>query len=95
VAPADAARINRALIGLEKAWLDDDGLQDRPWSRSLYVSPDPFSGYASWMLPGIRYEIETDDPAGVPAWQARYVDAVGRLAARMRAITALIEEGGR
>jgi N-acetylated-alpha-linked acidic dipeptidase len=56
---ATQARINAAFIGLEKAWLDDRGLQDRPWSRSLYVSPDPFSGYASWMLPGLRYEIET------------------------------------
>ncbi|MEC7901119.1 MAG: M28 family peptidase, partial [Acidobacteriota bacterium] len=35
----EAKRINAAFIGLEKAWLDDRGLQDRPWSRSLYVSP--------------------------------------------------------
>jgi N-acetylated-alpha-linked acidic dipeptidase len=86
VSRADAARINAAFIGLEKAWLDERGLQDRPWSRSLYVSPDPFSGYASWMLPGIRYEIETDDPADVPEWETRYVEAVGRLAERMRAL---------
>ncbi|MEJ2541252.1 MAG: M28 family peptidase, partial [Gemmatimonadota bacterium] len=74
VAPAEAARINEALIGLEKAWLDERGLQDREWSRSLYVSPDPFSGYASWMLPGLRYEIETDDPGEVPEWEGRYLD---------------------
>ncbi len=90
--PAEAAReINAALIGLEKAWLDDRGLQDRPWSRSLYVSPDPFSGYASWMLPGLRFEIETDDPAEVPEWERRYIDAIGRLAERMRATTRLLE----
>jgi len=79
----DARRINQALIALEKAWLDDRGLQDRPWSRSLYVSPDPFSGYASWMLPGIRYEIETDDPAEAPEGESRYVAAIGRLAEGM------------
>jgi N-acetylated-alpha-linked acidic dipeptidase len=89
--PADQAReINAALIALEKAWLDDRGLQDRPWSRSLYVSPDPFSGYASWMLPGIRYEIETDNPAAVPEWETRYVEAIDRLAARMREAAALM-----
>ena len=88
---AAATRINAAFIGLEKAWLDERGLQDRAWSRSLYVSPDPFSGYASWMLPGIRYEIETDDPGGVEEWESRYVGAVGRLAGRMREVTALIE----
>ena len=92
--PADhAARINGALISLEKAWLDERGLQDRPWSRSLYVSPDPFSGYASWMLPGIRYEIETDDPDDVPEWEARYLAAVDRLTERMREVSALIEAG--
>jgi N-acetylated-alpha-linked acidic dipeptidase len=85
-----AAAINAGFIGLEKAWLDDRGLQDRPWSRSLYVSPDPFSGYASWMLPGLRYEIETDDPADVPEWETRYVDAIRRLATRMDDLTALI-----
>ena len=44
------------------------------------------------MLPGIRYEIETDDPDEVPEWEARYIEAIGRLAARMRELTALIEE---
>ena len=91
---AAAEAINRSMIGLEKAWLDDDGLQDRAWSRSLYVSPDPFSGYASWMLPGIRYEIETDDPAEVPAWEAKYLRAVDELTERMNAITEMIEAAG-
>jgi len=87
----EAKRINAAFIGLEKAWLDDRGLQDRPWSRSLYVSPDPFSGYASWMLPGVRYEIETDDPSEVPEWEARYVEAIGRLVESMDEVTAMIQ----
>jgi N-acetylated-alpha-linked acidic dipeptidase len=90
VSSAELEEINAGFIGLEKAWLDNRGLQDRPWSRSLYVSPDPFSGYASWMLPGLRYEIETDDPGDVPEWEQRYVDAIDRLAARMDALTALI-----
>jgi N-acetylated-alpha-linked acidic dipeptidase len=90
LSPAEAIRVNTAMIGLEKAWLDDRGLQDREWSRSLYVSPDPFSGYASWMLPGLRYEIETDDPAEVPEWERRYLDAVERLARGMTEATEVI-----
>lgn len=85
--PVGAERINRMLIGLEKAWLNDRGLQGRPWSRSLYVSPDPFSGYASWMLPGLRYEIETDDRGDLPGWERVYVNAVRELEGRMREIT--------
>jgi N-acetylated-alpha-linked acidic dipeptidase len=91
----EAVRINAGFIGLEKAWLDNRGLQGRPWSRSLYVSPDPFSGYASWMLPGLRYEIETDDPGDVPEWEVRYVDAVDRLTELMTSLTSLIAGDGR
>ena len=90
VDPAAAEAVNRALIGLEKAWLNDRGLQGRPWSRSIYVSPDPFSGYASWMLPGLRYEIETDDRADLPGWERVYVGAIRDLAARMREVAAMM-----
>ncbi len=91
VEPAAAEAVNRALIGLEKAWLNDRGLQGRPWSRSIYVSPDPFSGYASWMLPGLRYELETDDRADLPGWERVYINAVRDLAGRMRAVAAMME----
>ena len=91
VDPAAAEAVNRALIGLEKAWLNDRGLQGRPWSRSIYVSPDPFSGYASWMLPGLRYEIETDDRADLPGWERVYVGAIQNLAARMREVAEMME----
>ena len=94
VDPAAAEAVNRALIGLEKAWLNDRGLQGRPWSRSIYVSPDPFSGYASWMLPGLRYELETDDRADLPGWERVYVAAVRDLAARMREVAAMIARAG-
>ena len=87
---AAAEAVNRALIGLEKAWLNDRGLQGRPWSRSIYVSPDPFSGYASWMLPGLRYEIETDDRADLPGWERVYIGAVRNLAERMRAVAGMM-----
>jgi N-acetylated-alpha-linked acidic dipeptidase len=79
--------INQDLIALEKAFLYADGLQNRPRMRSLYVSPDPFSGYASWMLPGLRYEIETNAPDNVSTWTARYVDAVEDLTERITAVT--------
>jgi N-acetylated-alpha-linked acidic dipeptidase len=90
-ANSDQSReVNRRLIELEKAFIDTDGLQGRPWSRSLYASPDPFSGYAAWMLPGLRYEIETDNAMAVAAWEARYVAAVRDLERRLRELTALL-----
>jgi N-acetylated-alpha-linked acidic dipeptidase len=67
-----------------------DGLQGRPWSRSLYASPDPFSGYAAWLLPGLRYEVETGNAAGLPPWEARYAAAVRELTRRMDEVTRLL-----
>ncbi len=91
--PPDAARTSSAqLIALEKAFLYMDGLQGRPWSRSLYASPDPFSGYASWMLPGLRYEIETESTEGVSAWEAIYVQAIEDLTERIRAATRTLHD---
>jgi N-acetylated-alpha-linked acidic dipeptidase len=79
--------INQDLIALEKAFIYPEGLQNRPLKRSLYVSPDPFSGYASWMLPGLRYEIEMEAPDNVALWTARYVEAVEDLTQRVTAVT--------
>jgi N-acetylated-alpha-linked acidic dipeptidase len=81
---AAVRELSTRLIALEKAFIDMAGLQGRPWSRSLYASPDPFSGYASWMLPGIRFEIETDNAPGALAWEARYVVAVRELQRRVQ-----------
>lgn len=87
---ADLQRINRALIGLEKVFIHPDGLQGRPWSRSLYAADDPFSGYASWMLPGLRYEVETRSEDGVRKWEGIYVNAVKELTRRIREIGEMV-----
>jgi N-acetylated-alpha-linked acidic dipeptidase len=87
---ASARAVNAHLIALEKAFIDMDGLQGRPWSRSLYASPDPFSGYAAWMLPGLRYEIETADRTALLQWEQRYVAAVRELQRRIDEVTRLL-----
>lgn len=86
--PARTLRaLNAGLIALEKAFIHEEGLQGRPWYRSLYATPDPFSGYASWMLPGLRYEIETDNRPALEAWQTIYVQAVEDLTTRVHTLT--------
>jgi N-acetylated-alpha-linked acidic dipeptidase len=82
-----ATATNELLIGLEKALIHPDGLQGRPWHRSLYASQDPFSGYASWLLPGLRYEIETRSEEGFQKWLSTYVGAVHDLTQRVRHLT--------
>lgn len=56
--PALLREINQKLIRTERSFLNEDGLPFSPWQKSLYASTDPWSGYASWMIPGVRYAIE-------------------------------------
>jgi len=86
--PATELRaVNEMLIGLERAFVYEEGLQGRPWYRSLYASPDPFSGYASWMLPGMRYEVETESQEGLRFWATVYAETVAELVRRVEALT--------
>jgi N-acetylated-alpha-linked acidic dipeptidase len=84
-------QLNEQLIGLERTFVHDAGLQDRPWSRSLYVGVDPFDGYGAWPLPGLRYQVETDAPEGVPIWAATYVETVVSLTQRLEQISASLD----
>ena len=86
------ACVNQRLLGLEKAFIHTDGLQGRPWHRSLFGGPDPFSGYSAWMLPGLRYEVETGSTEGLSEWEAVYVAAVEDLTQRLQSLVSLLTE---
>ncbi len=51
-------RVNGILKGLERAWIRGEGIRNRPWFRNLYAATDPHSGYAAWVLPGLRGAVE-------------------------------------
>ncbi|MEF8815968.1 MAG: M28 family peptidase [Salinibacter sp.] len=89
--PPNADAINDTLLTLEQAFLHRDGLPFGDQYRSLYASPNPFNGYASWMLPGLRHPVETTAPADtLDRWTAVYRDAIGTLTERVRAATAQV-----
>lgn len=47
-------RVNALLRRIDRAWLDEQGLPGRSWYKNLTVSPDPESGYSSWVMPALR-----------------------------------------
>jgi N-acetylated-alpha-linked acidic dipeptidase len=60
--PADRVNDwNARVLRAERAFLDPDGLAERPWFRNLFVAPDEDSGYASWPLPALRRAVERKD----------------------------------
>ena len=57
------------------------------WYKSLYVSTDPFSGYASWILPGIKYEVESKSTERLEEWDTRYAKAILDLSKKVDKMT--------
>lgn len=81
--------INKVLLGLERAWFCVDGLPGRPWYRNLYAASDEDSGYAAWMLPGLRHAVERGDDAAFRMMETLYRGAFEELLARLEKIERL------
>lgn len=79
-------RVNRQLADLEQAWISPRGLPGRPWYRNLFAAPDDNSGYAPWMLPGLRWAVERKSADDLKAMVARYDQAFDDLDARLERI---------
>ncbi|GMQ24046.1 transferrin receptor-like dimerization domain-containing protein [Algoriphagus sp. oki45] len=84
-------KINKGLIGLEKSWIDPKGMYYGEWYKSLYVCNDPFSGYASWILPGIQYEVAIKNTSRLEEWDTRYAKAILDLSKKIDKLTQLME----
>jgi len=86
---ANKKAINQELLSLERQWIDKQGMPYGNWYRSLYASPDPYSGYASWMLPAFQYEAANKSTANLKMWEQKYLDTIARLKSKMETITKL------
>lgn len=78
--------INQKLIALEKSFLRPEGLPFGDWYKSLYVSTDPYSGYASWILPAIQYQIEARDKSKLNYWDKAYSEVIMTLEKQMLSV---------
>jgi N-acetylated-alpha-linked acidic dipeptidase len=78
---ATMEELNRRIIGLERTFLDAEGLPGRPWYRHLVHAPKPT--YEPDVLPGISAAIDARDDARLRAQEARLVTALNRATARL------------
>lgn len=90
VSAKNLQKINTGLISLEKSWIDPKGMYYGEWYKSLYVCNDPFSGYASWILPGIQYEVAIRNTARLEEWDSRYAKAILGLSKKIDKLTKLL-----
>jgi N-acetylated-alpha-linked acidic dipeptidase len=91
LAPERLEAINDRLILADRCWLIPDGIPDRPWFRNLYAAPDRDSGYAPWMLPYLRGEVEKKDRRGIERAEDQYLRSFEALTRLMDEIDALLE----
>ena len=83
-------QINRVLLRLERSFIDEQGMAYGKWYRSLYASSDPYSGYASWMLPGLLYEASRQSTDNLDDLQRRYRQAFERLEKQLLTLKQLL-----
>ena len=57
----DPREHNADTRAVDLAWTPTSGLREREWLRNRFISPDATSGYASWAIPGVRYELEVGE----------------------------------
>ena len=84
-------KINTGLIDLEKSWIDPKGMYYGEWYKSLYVCNDPFSGYASWILPGIQYEVAIQNTSRLEEWDTRYANAILDLSKKISQLSSQLQ----
>jgi len=85
LAGEELAAVNRALLTLERRWLHEPGLPERPWYRNLFGAPDADAGYSAWMLPAVRQAIEKGDAAAARRWAGVVLEVFDRLEADLEA----------
>jgi N-acetylated-alpha-linked acidic dipeptidase len=59
------SRLNEALVGVERAFLDARGLPGRPWFRHMIYAPGLTTGYAPWPFPGVVQALKERDAAAL------------------------------
>ena len=78
--PRDAARLNQALRGAERALLVPEGLPHRPWFRHAIYAPGEYTGYAAVVIPGVNEALDQGDAERVRRQLAVLAAALERAA---------------
>jgi len=55
---ADTARLDHALMEIDRAMIRTEGLPRRPWYKHMIYAPGFYTGYGVKTLPGLREAIE-------------------------------------
>ena len=79
-------RINDALIGVERDFIDERGLKGRPWYKHQIYAPGIYTGYAAQPLTDFRQSIDDRNSGTTKESLERIVEAVKRATSRLRQV---------
>ena len=88
-AKKDAAalrQINDALIGVERDFIDERGLRNRPWYKHQIYAPGIYTGYAAQPLTDFRQSIDDRNSSTTKESLERIVEAIKRATNRLRQV---------
>jgi len=85
VAGGDLNRLNDALRATEGAFLNPQGLPNRPWYRHEIYAPGEYTGYAAVVIPGVNEAIDAHDKDRAAAQLNLLTQALDRAAQTLRA----------
>src|SRR5437588_1783108 len=71
-------RLNDALIGAERAFIDDRGLRGRPWYRHEIYAPGIFTGYAAQPLTDFQQALDDRNMTNAKEGLDRIISAIKR-----------------
>jgi N-acetylated-alpha-linked acidic dipeptidase len=72
---------------VERAFLDQKGLPNRPWFRHLLIAPGLTTGYAPWPFPALQEALDAKDAAMFAAEAKRIVAALRAGTERLRSVS--------
>jgi N-acetylated-alpha-linked acidic dipeptidase len=84
-AAADTVKLNRALVGAERALLLPQGLPNRPWFRHAIYAPGEYTGYAAVVIPGVNEAIDGANSQTTQEQITALADALNRAAQTLEA----------
>ena len=82
---ADTAKLNRGLVGAERALLLPQGLPNRPWFRHAIYAPGEYTGYAAVVIPGVNEAIDSANSQTTQEQITALADALNRAAQTLEA----------
>jgi N-acetylated-alpha-linked acidic dipeptidase len=77
------ASLNDLLAHVERAFLLEQGLPERPWFKHAIYAPGLTTGYAAWPLPAIRQALEDKKKESLAAHLPPTVDRIKKATAAM------------